>query len=218
MEKNSSSLNYKIALSGVFSALSILLAFTPLGYIQLGGAIQITLMHVPVIIATLLAGLVPGLVTGFVFGTSSLVKALMTGAGSSLFFMNPVVSVLPRLLFPVAVWAIFALFNCIPHFPKVLSGIIAAAFGTFFHTVVVMGAIFLLYGDKFIPMINAAIKKLGLAAETLSGFKAFAAVIATTMITNGFFEVLCAVILTGAVLGTFYAAGSRKSKLSKLEE
>ena len=95
MKNENNSMNYKIAMAGAFSALSIILSFTPLGYIQLGSAIQITLMHIPVILATLLAGLISGLATGFVFGVSSLVKNLMLGAAASPFFMNPLVSVLP---------------------------------------------------------------------------------------------------------------------------
>lgn len=218
MKNENNSMNYKIAMAGAFSALSIILSFTPLGYIQLGNAIQITLMHIPVILATLLAGLIPGLATGFVFGVSSLVKNLMLGAAASPFFMNPLVSVLPRLLFPVAVWAIFTLLNFIPHMPKIISVAFSAAIGTFIHTVLVMGAIFILFGDKLLPMVLGAIEKIGISTENISGFKAFAAIIATTMITNGIFEVICAVVLSCAVLGSVYVAGSRKSKISKFEE
>ena len=149
MKNENNSMNYKIAMAGAFSALSIILSFTPLGYIQLGSAIQITLMHIPVILATLLAGLISGLATGFVFGVSSLVKNLMLGAAASPFFMNPLVSVLPRLLFPVAVWGIFTLLNFIPHMPKIISVAFSAALGTFIHTVLVMGAIFIFYGNIF---------------------------------------------------------------------
>ncbi|HBP10010.1 MULTISPECIES: ECF transporter S component [unclassified Treponema] len=218
MKNENNSMNYKIAMAGAFSALSIILSFTPLGYIQLGNAIQITLMHIPVILATLLAGLIPGLATGFVFGVSSLVKNLMLGAAASPFFMNPLVSVLPRLLFPVAVWAIFTLLNFIPHMPKFISVAFSAALGTFVHTVLVMGAIFILFGDKLLLMVLGAIEKIGISTENISGFKAFAAIIATTMITNGIFEVICAVVLSCAVLGSVYVAGSRKSKISKFEE
>lgn len=218
MKNENNSMNYKIAMAGAFSALSIILSFTPLGYIQLGNAIQITLMHIPVILATLLAGLIPGLATGFVFGVSSLVKNLMLGAAASPFFMNPLVSVLPRLLFPVAVWAIFTLLNFIPHMPKFISVAVSAALGTFVHTVLVMGAIFILFGDKLLLMVLGAIEKIGISTENISGFKAFAAIIATTMITNGIFEVICAVVLSCAVLGSVYVAGSRKSKISKFEE
>ncbi len=218
MKSEKNSMNYKIAMAGVFSALSIILSFTPLGYIQLGSAIQITLMHIPVILATLLAGLIPGLATGIIFGVSSLVKNLMTGAAASPFFINPLVSVLPRLLFPVAVWAVFNLLNFIPHMPKVVSGAIAAGIGTFIHTVLVMGAIFIFYGNIFLPLVLGAIEKIGINTENISGLKAFAAIIATTMLTNGIFEILCAVVLASAVLGSVYAVGSKKSKISKFEE
>lgn len=215
--KQNSSLNYKIAMTGIFSALSILLSFTPLGYIQLGTAINITLMHIPVILVTVIAGLVPGIAVGLVFGLSSLIKTVMSGAAAGPFFLNPLVSVVPRMLFPVAVWAVFSLLNAIPRFPKIISASVAAAAGTFIHTVLVMGAIFLLYQDIFMGMIRGAIEKLGFTSGSISGGKAFLAVIATTMITNGFLEILAAVILTAAVTGSIYAANSRKSKLSKLE-
>ena len=81
-----------------------------------------------------------------------------------------------------------------------------------------MGAIFIFYGSIFLPMVLGAFDLLGISTENISGFKAFAAIIATTMITNGFFEVICAVVLSCAVLGSVYAVGSRKSKISKFEE
>lgn len=204
-------------MTGIFSALSILLSFTPLGYIQLGGAITITLMHIPVILVTVIAGLIPGIAVGLVFGLSSLIRTVMSGAAAGPFFLNPLVSVVPRLLFPVAVRAIFLLLNAIPRLPKVISASFAAAAGTFIHTVLVMGAIFLFYQDIFLGIIRGAIEKLGFNPEELSDGKAFLAVIATTMLTNGFLEILAAVIFTAAVTGSIYAAHSRKSKISQFE-
>lgn len=83
----------------------------------------------------------------------------MLGAAASPFFMNPLVAVLPRLLFPVAVWGIFTLLNFIPHMPKIISVAFSAALGTFIHTVLVMGAIFIFYGNIFLPMVLGAIEK-----------------------------------------------------------
>ncbi len=218
MENSSSSKNYKIAMTGVFSALSILLSLTPLGYIQLGGTIVITIMHVPAILVTLIAGLVPGITVGLVFGLTSLVRTLMTGAAAGPFFLNPLVSVLPRMLFPVAVFFIYRTLNLIPHFPRIISGAFAAALGTFVHTFLVMGAIFIFYGELFLGMVLGAIQKLGINTENISGIKAFLAIIATTMVTNGFFEIIFATILTVAVLTSLYAKNTMKSKLSKLDD
>lgn len=202
--KNRQSLNYKIAMTGIFGALSIILALTPIGYIQIG-ALAITIMHIPTILATLTAGLVPGLFTGLIFGISSLVKAATSGNASNIFFVNPLVSVLPRVIFPIAVWGFFKLLNLIPRMPKTVSGGIAAAAGTLVHTLLVLGALVIFYG-----------KDLGLkSGEMLSGFFAF---VAATLATNGLWEVVSASVLSVIVLGAIYGINSRKSKISKLED
>lgn len=202
--KNRQSLNYKIAMTGIFGALSIILALTPIGYVQIG-ALAITIMHIPTILATLTAGLVPGLFTGLIFGISSLVKAATSGNASNIFFVNPLVSVLPRVIFPIAVWGFFKLLNLIPRMPKTVSGGIAAAAGTLVHTLLVLGALVIFYG-----------KDLGLkSGEMLSGFFAF---VAATLATNGLWEVVSASVLSVIVLGAIYGINSRKSKISKLED
>lgn len=202
--KNRQSLNYKIAMTGIFGALSIILALTPIGYIQIG-ALAITIMHIPTILATLTAGLVPGLFTGLIFGISSLVKAATSGNASNIFFVNPLVSVLPRVIFPIAVWGFFKLLNLIPRMPKTVSGGIAAAVGTLVHTLLVLGALVIFYG-----------KDLGLkSGEMLSGFFAF---VAATLATNGLWEIVSASVLSVIVLGAIYGINSRKSKISKLED
>lgn len=202
--KNRQSLNYKIAMTGIFGALSIILALTPIGYVQIG-ALAITIMHIPTILATLTAGLVPGLFTGLIFGISSLVKAATSGNASNIFFVNPLVSVLPRVIFPIAVWGFFKLLNLIPRMPKTVSGGIAAAAGTLVHTLLVLGALVIFYG-----------KDLGLkSGEMLSGFFAF---VAATLATNGLWEIVSASVLSVIVLGAIYGINSRKSKISKLED
>lgn len=202
--KNRQSINYKIAMTGIFGALSIILALTPIGYIQVG-ALAITIMHIPTILATLIGGLVPGLFTGLIFGISSLVKAATSGNASNIFFVNPLVSVLPRVLFPIAVWGFFKLLNLIPRMPKTISGGIAAAAGTLVHTLLVLGALVIFYG-----------KDLGLkSGEMLNGFFAF---VAATLATNGLWEIVSATVLSVIVLGAIYGINSHKSKISKLED
>ncbi len=202
--KNRQSINYKIAMTGIFGALSIILALTPIGYIQVG-ALAITIMHIPTILATLTAGLVPGLCTGLIFGVSSLIKAATSGNATNVFFVNPLVSVLPRVLFPIAVWGFFKLLNLIPHMPKTVSGGIAAAAGTVVHTLLVLGALVIFYG-----------KDLGLEkGEMLGGFFAF---VAATLASNGLWEIISATVLSVIVLGAIYGINARKSKISKLED
>ncbi len=217
MKKRDLSLNYKLSLTGVFAALSILLSFTPLGYIHIGGIIEITLMHIPVILTVLLAGLFPGLSVGAIFGISSLVHALMMGSPSGIFFRNPLVSVVPRILFPFIVWLIFSLFNAIPRFPKIVSSSLAAAVGTFSHTVLVMLSLFIFYGDFFVPLVAGAIEKLGLKSDSISGFQAFVSCIVITMISNGLLELIVAVVITASVIKITSANSHHKAKISKFE-
>lgn len=214
MEKTNHSLNYKIALTGVFGALSVVLSFTPLGYIQIG-LLAITVMHIPVILATVLAGLVPGICTGFIFGISSLIRAAQTG---SPFFINPLVSVLPRMIFPVGVFLIYKLFTLNSRFPKVIAASLAAAFGTLFHTLVVMASLYAFYSPIILDGMKALIQRFGFEAENLSAFGGYFAIVVCTLATNGIWEIVAATIITAAVVSSIFVVKNKKSKLSALED
>ena len=217
MNKKTLSTNYKIAMTGVFGALSIIMSFTPLGYLQLAGLINITLMHIPVILVTILAGLVPGMITVLIFGLSSLIKASMMGAAVP-FFLNPMVSVLPRILFPIFVWLIYNGFNAIPKMPKLISGSFSAAAGTLIHTVLVMGSIYIFYGDMLLGMLSGALEKIGYKTAELSAFGGYLAILFSTLLSNGFLEIVAATILTAAVMSSIYAAKNKKSRMSEFED
>ena len=60
--------NKKLALTGAFSALVIVLGITKLGLIPLGATASISILQIPVIIVAMLAGLPYGVFTGAVFG------------------------------------------------------------------------------------------------------------------------------------------------------
>ena len=62
-----------MVLVAMFTAIIFLLAFTPIGMIDLP-IIKATILHVPVIIASLLLGPKKGAFLGGVFGFSSLLK------------------------------------------------------------------------------------------------------------------------------------------------
>ncbi|MEG1775506.1 MAG: ECF transporter S component, partial [Clostridia bacterium] len=94
----------KMVIAGMLSAITALLTFTPFGMIPLPPPLPAaTTVHVPVILAALVEGPWVGLVVGLVFGACSFIRAWETGiVGLTLFFRNPLVSVLPRLLVPLA--------------------------------------------------------------------------------------------------------------------
>lgn len=108
--------NRNIAITGAFSALIVVMMLTGLGYIRINPQIAYTILQVPVILAVVLGGLVPGLLTGFVFGLSSLIKsAVMPLSLLDPYFLNPLCSIVPRLMIPVVTWLVFTGLKKIPH-------------------------------------------------------------------------------------------------------
>lgn len=73
----------ELVLTGLFTAIIIIMAFTPLGYIPLV-VINATIIHIPVILGSLFCGPKKGAFLGFVFGFTSCLKATIVG-GTQLF-------------------------------------------------------------------------------------------------------------------------------------
>lgn len=201
--KSSQNKNYKLALTGLFSALCVLLSVTPLGYIKLG-FINITILHIPVILAAVLGGFSPAVATGLVFGLTSCIRSNMAGTP---FFGNPLCSVLPRILFAVSVWAVFSALSKIPFLKnkKSLTGAVTAAAGTFLHTFYVMTMVYLLFSKTL----------LGGMKITEGGFKGYLIMLGIMYGTNGIWEIIGATLITAAVLSAIFIAADGKSKLNK---
>lgn len=97
----------EITTVGMMIALTIIMCLTPLGIVTLP-MIRITIAHIPILITAILFGLPQGLMVAGAFGVTSLLIAL-TAPASLLdpFFVNPLVSVLPRLLIPVTTYGVY---------------------------------------------------------------------------------------------------------------
>ena len=91
----------KLAVTGMMTAIMIVMGTTPLGFIPIG-PFKITIMHLPVIIGAILEGPVVGLVLGLFFGLFSLYQAVTAPTILSPLFMDPLVSVLPRMIIWIA--------------------------------------------------------------------------------------------------------------------
>jgi uncharacterized membrane protein len=100
----------KVVITGVFSALVIVLGITGLGFIPLPlGAI--TILQVPVIIAAILAGPAAGFCTGLLFGIFSIVQAAVIGTTPvDLAFLHyPWIAIVPRVLIGPGAWLVYSL-------------------------------------------------------------------------------------------------------------
>ena len=177
-------------------ALTMVLANTPLGLIRLP-FLTATTLHIPVIIATLVLGLEAGVITGLVFGMNSLISNLTGASFFAPFFINPLVSVLPRMVFPVCVYGLAKLFGCLlgkydRH--HAAAYVAASALGTVLHTTMVMGMIYLLNHDTIAQMAAGGIG----VPEAIARQGVGAGVVALG-VANGVPEMLVAAVIAPVV-------------------
>ena len=202
MEKNVS-LTRKLVLTGALSALIIVLGITKLGLIPLGPAASITILHVPIILAACLCGLPSALFTGAVFGIMSLVQAAMSPSGVlDPLFVNPLVSVLPRMLTGLIAWALWFAFSKLPKLPKAVNAGITAFLSTVCHTLLVIGSLYLFQGAA--------------TREGMGGLGYFAVI--GVLAPQAALEAVAATIICAAVFVGLFVSGKRKSKLSQEAE
>ena len=149
----------------LFSALIILLAFIPgIGYIPLG-VTRATIIHVPVIIGSIVLGPKMGAVLGGVFGLTSLISNTLTPTVTSFVFTpffegaglggNPlslVICFVPRILVGVVPYFVYKgvikLLNKIKG-KETVSLITAGICGAMTNTILVMGMIYLFFGESY---------------------------------------------------------------------
>ncbi len=82
---------YELVLTALFTAIIVIMAFTPLGYIPLV-VINATIIHIPVILGALFLGPKKGAFLGFVFGLTSFINNTFKAATASAFVFSPVLS------------------------------------------------------------------------------------------------------------------------------
>ena len=82
---------YELVLTALFTAIIVIMAFTPLGYIPLV-VINATVIHIPVILGALFLGPQKGAFLGFVFGLTSFINNTFKAATASAFVFSPVLA------------------------------------------------------------------------------------------------------------------------------
>ncbi|MCY6356284.1 ECF transporter S component [Clostridium sp. ZS2-4] len=173
----------KLTTLAMLSAISAILGFTPLGIIPIP-PVPATIMHIPVIIAAVLEGPVLGAIMGLIFGILSVIRAVTTGNVLLVAYLNPLVSVVPRIL--IGVGAYYA-YKFMPAKNVSIKVGAAAALGTLINTVGFLGMMFLLYAEPFA-------KANKIAVDTVGKF------ILGIGITHGIPEIIVAVIITVGVI------------------
>lgn len=224
--KNSEKIRDMVILA-MFVAIVLLMAFTPIGLIDLP-LIKATLLHVPVIIGSVVLGPKKGGILGFVFGLSSFYKNSIAPSVLSFAFtpvvplpgltkgslLSIIICFLPRILVGVVP---FFVVKGIEALVKKLSGksnrgirsaavTLAAIAGSFTNTILVMGMIFIFFRDFYATANNIPV-------ETVFS------VILGVVGTNGVPEAIVAAVLTAPVCfaldKVFERTGIKKSPVHK---
>src|SRR5690554_4293076 len=171
----------------VMLAITIILDSTPLGAIPLGG-ISATIMHIPTIITSLILGPIAGLIMGTLLGLISLIHAL-TRPVTPLdpLFINPLVSVLPRMFIGVVAYYVYAgvkkLFRK-DRAGETVSTLLAGAAGSLTNTALVFLMLYLVYAQRVVEIVGAA----------------FNVIILSVFTTNAIAEAVISAIVTAAIL------------------
>lgn len=178
--------NANIAIMAMFTAIIIIMAFTPFGMIQLP-LIKATIIHIPVIIGGILMGPMGGLYFGSLFGLVSFISNTLTPSALS-FAFSPLVAVPgtgagsplallicfgPRILTAITPWLFYAAMKKL--MPAMKEGVravilvVSGAIGAITNTTLVMGLIYILFkgtyaGLKGIPVTEVKSVILGVVA------------------------------------------------------
>lgn len=175
----------KMTVIGVLSAISIMMSMIPfIGYIPIG-PMKATIMHVPVIIGAIIEGPLVGAIIGLIFGLTSLWNAITQPVLLSPLFINPLVSVLPRILIGVIAYYVYQ--GVYKLTKKVYaSGFVAGLLGSLANTAGVLGMIYILYSDKYLALLG---QQGASAGKLLFG----------VVVTSGIPEALVAALIVSAV-------------------
>ena len=203
----------------LFGAIIFIMAFTPfVGYIPLGFT-KATIIHVPVIIASIILGPKKGAFLGFLFGLTSLINNTINPTLTSFVFspfytagevnggfLSLVICFVPRILVGVVPYYVSELFSKF-RLSKSLGYAAAGLCGSLTNTVLVMNMIYLFFGKSYCAARGVA---TGAARGVATGAAALYRVILSVICINGIPEAIIAAILTAVIVKAVGAA--RKSK------
>lgn len=199
MKNNSLSEFVKTAL---LTAIIFLLTFVPgIGYIPVNPVINVTIIHIPVIIGSVVLGAKKGAFLGFMFGLSSFIKNTFFSTSAMSFVFNPlfhistgyyagalyalIICFLPRILVGVVPYFVYtALKKKITEVGALLT---AGVLGSMTNTILVMGFIGIFFKNEYAKMLGE---------KAANGVFAF---IGATICTNGITEAVVAAILSATV-------------------
>lgn len=195
----------RLVLTALLTALIVVMAFTPLGYLK-AGAIEITFITIPVVMGAVLLGPSVGLFLGAVFGITSFIQCFgMSAFGVALLAINPVftaiVCLVPRVLMG---WLTGLIFKALTSkgSQKFVHHLVACIAGPVLNTVLFTVTLVLLFGHS--SVIVELIASMG-SANIFAFAVAFVGI-------NGLVETISCAVL-GTALCKALSSAIKKMKI-----
>lgn len=183
----------RIVRLALLTAIIAVMAFTPLGYIRTP-TIEITLLHLPVLLGAVWFGPAAGAFLGLVFGVTSFIQCFgLSVFGAALLGISPfatfIVCIVPRVLFGWLAALIFRWLSRALAKYKHLAYVLTGLLGSLLHTAMFMTTLVLLFYNT--DYIQSFVQVLG--ARSILGF------IILFVGVNGLIEISLGAVLTYAV-------------------
>lgn len=197
-----------LTLTAVFLAIIIVMSFTPVGYLKMG-AVEISLLAIPVAMGAALLDVGGGAFLGLAFGVTSLIQCFgMSAFGTALMGINPALTVIlcivPRVLVGMASALVYKALknkNVQPNVSSLISFLTAAVV----NTVLFVGLFIAFFGNSdFYSGLETQFATTGVVAF----FAAFVGV-------NGIVEAVASALAGGALGSVIKRIEKQKAGLSK---
>lgn len=190
-----------LVMLGLMLGITIILDMTPLGAIPIG-PVSATISHIPTIITGIILGPIAGLIMGTSLGIVSLLHAILRPATIlDPLFMNPIISVLPRMFIGITSYYAYAgvkaLFKQNKLLPLAIG--IGAGVGSLTNTVLVLGALTVVYGQRIVAILASFDIEQSALAWAIA-----------TATTNGLMEAIVAIVLTIPIVMVYFKSFKRK--------
>ena len=180
-----------LAFLGLMLGITIIMDLTPLGMIPLG-AISATIIHIPTIITGIVLGPAAGLIMGTALGIVGWIHAL-TRPVTILdpFFMNPLISVLPRMFIGVAAYFVYYGLSKLINKQSVknpVSTFSGGMAGSITKTILVFLMLYLIYAKELV-------EKVGMP---------FGVILVSVITTNAIAEAIISGLITMTVASAYF--------------
>lgn len=185
----------KLTFLGVMLAVTFILSVLPIGFIPFGN-ISVTIIHVPTIITGIVLGPLYGLLMGTAMGIMSLLNGLLRPLSIlDPLFINPLVSVLPRMFIGVVAYYVYQGIKRV--FKKRKGGqtvgiAVGAVFGSMTNTVLVLFMLYVVYVQKLMEAFGV---------DSAAGVRV---VLITIVTSNAIIEAIVAGVITTAIVSTYF--------------